>query len=98
MADVRDEVLGKIENIVRDGLEDHFKGKVTLDPIEANRDQYDDEDRFLYILIVVDGSLDEFDEEWTVGWLTELREKLVDIGVEEFPVPLFMERTGVGRN
>lgn len=92
---LHDEALQKVGAIVRDTLEGHFHGRLTFPVVDATRDKHDDEDRYVYITIVLDGNMEQFgdDEEWAIGWLTNLRDKLVDSGVDAFPLPSLIERS-----
>ena len=92
---LHDKALLRVGEIVRDTLEGHFHGRLTFPVVEATRDRYDDEDRYVYITIVLDGSMEQFgdDEEWAIGWLPSLRDKLVDSGVDAFPLPSLIEKS-----
>ena len=92
---LHDEALQKVRQIVLSTLEGHFDGRLTFPLVEATRDQRDEEDRYVYITIVLDGSMEQFgdDEEWAIGWLPSLRDKLVDSGGDAFPMPSLIEKT-----
>ena len=87
-----DEGLKQIATIAREGLEQYkvrFKFQVVVDR-ESNDYGDGDGEPYLDIAIICDANnVDELGASDLVGYLMTLRDKLVEIGVEEFPVPLF---------
>lgn len=78
----------KVIEIVRDGLEEHFKGRLTFPILAASIDEMDGS-QYVYITIVIDGKVEQMieDKKWAVHFFPELWSKLVDAGVEAFPLP-----------
>ena len=92
----QEERFERVKEVVREDLEGHFRDLFAFDPIVVHQaiDEYgdDDGDVYLRILIVFDGDQDLLDPAWTVGLIRRIRPKLIDAGVEEFPVPSFIKR------
>lgn len=87
------ERLQEVETIVREGLKKHCKDRFLFD-IEVNRqsDDFGDSDGepYLNIAIVLDtNSINENETPWLLQYITMLRNRLMEIGVEEFPVTSF---------
>ena len=93
----QEERFDKVKEIVRQDLEGHFRALFTFDPIVVHQaiDEFGDGqgEVYLCVLIVFDGNQDLLDPAWTVGLIRRIRPKLIDVGVEEFPVSSFIKRT-----
>ena len=67
-----------------------FRYKFVFDPIQVIPavDEYGDGDGELYlrIMIMFDGDQEALDPHWTSGLIRRIRPKLIEAGVEEFPV------------
>ena len=50
---LHDEALQRVRDIVRESLDGHFHGRLTFPVVDATRDRHDDEDRYVYITIVI---------------------------------------------
>ena len=87
----------RVEIIVRETLEDRFKGTFVFDPVLAvpEVDEFGDGDGSAYfrILIIFDGDRKQLDPGWTSGLIGRIRPKLIDAGIEEFPSPSFIEKS-----
>lgn len=87
-----EEGIRQIAAIVREGLEEYkvgFSFQVVVDR-EPNEFGDGDGEPYLDIAIICDANdVDELRAPDLVGYLTTLRDKLVESGVEEFPVPSF---------
>ena len=87
----------RAEIIVRETLEDRFKGKFVFDPVLAVPaiDEFGggDGSAYLRILIIFDGDQKQLDPGWTSGLIGRIEPKLIDAGIEEFPSPSFIEKS-----
>lgn len=94
--DTQEERFEKVKEAVREDLEGHFQDLFVFEPIVVHQDvdEFGDGDGEVYlrILIVFDGDQDLLDPAWTLGLIRRIRPKLIDVGVEEFPVPSFINR------
>ena len=85
----------QVKEVVREDLEGHFRDRLAFDPIVVHQavDEFGDGDGEVYlrILIVFDGDQGLLDPAWTVGLIRRIRPRLIDAGVEEFPVPSFIK-------
>ena len=74
------EVIDKVEGLVRKDLEGCFQDEFVFDPIIVNPelDHYGDE--FLHIYIIFDGDQKKLDPKWTVGLERRILE---DVPVDE---------------
>ncbi len=70
------EVIKRVESLIRNDLEERFKDEFVFDPIIVNPelDHYGDE--FLHIYIVYDGDRKKLDTKWTIGIETRLLQQL----------------------
>ena len=86
----------QVRNIVKTDLDQHFHNKPTFGPIVVHQesDEFGDDDgrEYVRILIILDGDQADLDPEWTSGLIRRIRPKLCDIGVNEFPIPSFIEK------
>ena len=89
--------LLQVAEIVRAELDRHFQQHPAFGPILVDPavDEYGDGDGSIYlrIRIIFDGDPEDLDSTWTSGLIRRIRPKLLDIGVKEFPVPSFIEKT-----
>lgn len=96
MIDAQQETDRKVSAIVQTELDQRFRQRPTFGPIMVRRevDELDD-DAPVYILIkiIFDGNQEDLDPRWTSGLIRRIRPKLLEIGVEEFPVPSFIAKT-----
>lgn len=87
----------RVEIIVRETLEDRFKGTFVFDPVLAvpEVDEFGGGDGSAYfrILIIFDGDQKQLDPGWTSGLIGRIEPKLTDAGIEEFPSPSFIEKS-----
>ena len=88
-----DKVPEQAASIARTILDGHY-GVGFAQDIEVRRQESmadDEHDTFLDITIVFDADDQEAcDPGWLVTFLTELRTALVEVGIEEFPVPSYL--------
>ena len=84
----------KVIEIVRTGLEEHFKGQLEFPMVAAALDEIDDRE-YVHITILVDGKVKEMlkDMDWAVHFFPSLRASLLDAGVAAFPLPEVIEKT-----
>lgn len=91
--DEADQVLEQVTSIARRMLDGHYGGGFAKD-IEVRREESmadDEHDTFLDITISFEAEdPKECDPEWLVTFLTELRTSLVEVGIDEFPVPSYL--------
>lgn len=87
-------VKRKVSDIVKTDLDGRFRQHLVFDPImvEQEVDEFDDEASYIRIRIIFDGDQKHLDPQWTVGLITRIRPKLLEIGVEEFPLPSFIAK------
>lgn len=87
----------RVEIIVRETLEDRFKGTFVFDPVLAVPaiDEFGggDGSAYLRIVIIFDGDRKQLDPGWTSGLIGRIEPKLIDAGIEEFPSPSFIEKS-----
>ena len=87
----------RVEIIVRETLENRFKGTFVFDPVLAvpEVDEFGGGDGSAYfrILIIFDGDQKQLDPGWTSGLISRIEPKLIDAGIEEFPSPSFIEKS-----
>ena len=87
----------RVEIIVRETLDDRFKGTLVFDPVLAvpEIDEFGGGDGSAYfrILIIFDGDQKQLDPGWTSGLIGRIEPKLIDAGIEEFPSPSFIEKS-----
>lgn len=83
----------KVEDIVRDTLEERFAGDFIFDPIVVipEIDEYGDD--YLDIIIVFDGDQANLDPSWTSGLIGRIQPHLAAAGIEAFPVPSFVVKS-----
>ena len=85
-----DEGLKQIATIVREGLEEYKVGFAFDVVVDRESNDFGDGEPYLDISIVCDANdVEELRVPDWVGYLTTLRDRLVESGVEEFPVPSF---------
>lgn len=89
-----EEARRKVIEIVRNGLEEHFKGQLEFPMVAAALDEIDDRE-YVHITILVDGKVKEMlkDMDWAVHFFPSLRASLLDAGVAAFPLPEVIEKT-----
>ncbi len=79
----KQEVIDKVEELVRKDLEGRFQDEFVFDPIIVNPelDHYGDE--FLHIYIIYKGDRKKLDTKWTIGIERRLFDQLTE---EEWPL------------
>ena len=85
----------KIGAIVKTDLDGYFHQKLVFDPIIVEReiDEFiDDDPAYISIRIIFDGDQKHLDPKWTVGLIRRIRPKLLELGVQEFPLPAFIAK------
>ena len=90
--DKTDEALEQVRAISRRILDGHYRNGFAKDIIvRRERSMADDEyDTFFDITIAFDAEdPNECDPGWLAAFLTELRASLVEVGIQEFPVPSY---------
>ncbi len=87
------EVIEKVENIIKKDLEERFKDEFVFDPIIVNPelDHYGDE--FLHIYIVFEGDQKKLDPKWTVGIEDRLLMQLAEDELPHTPGHAFIEKS-----
>ena len=87
----------RVETIVREILEDRFRDEFVFEPVLAVPavDEFGDGDgsTCLRIMIIFDGDQKQLDPGWTSGLIGRIEPKLIDVGIEEFPSPSFIEKS-----
>lgn len=89
------ETKQKVSEIVRIDLEQRLRQHIAFGPIIVQReiDEFDDEaPAYIDIKIIFDGDQKYLDPQWTSGLITRIRPKLLEIGVDEFPLPSFIAK------
>ena len=88
-----EEARRKVIEIVQNGLQEHFKGRLTFPVLAAALDEIDGR-QYVYITIVVNGKVEQMidDMKWAVRWFPNLRSRLLEAGVEAFPLPEVIEK------
>ena len=89
------EMHQRVSTIVQEELDHHFRQHPTFGPIIVQRavDEFDEDvPVYIDIKIIFDGDQEDLDPHWTSGLIRRIRPKLLEIGVEEFPVPSFIEK------
>lgn len=83
-----------VADIIRNILDDKFGDSLLFDQIIV-KDEVDPVDgmEYLNILIVFDGDQKLLDPKWTVGLTGHIRRKMAELGIYEFPVPSFSEKS-----
>ena len=77
------DVLKKIERIVRQAVEERFANEFVFDPILviSRQDYWDDERVFIYV--VYDGDFEKLDPDWTSGLVDMVMQQTTE---EELPI------------
>ena len=81
-----------IVKMVHEDLYGRFEGELEFGPVNIVEeiDQYGDP--YLHILIVFDGDQSKLDSKWTVGLMTRLSPRLIDLGIKHFPSRSFFSK------
>lgn len=85
----------KVSEIVRTDLDQGLRRHLAFGPIVVDReiDQFaDDTPAYVHIKIVFEGDQKHLDPRWIAGMIPRIRPKLMEIGVDEFPVPSFIAK------
>ncbi len=86
----------KVSAIVKTELDQRFPQNPAFGPIIVQRaiDESDDEAPvYIHIKIIFDGDQKDLDPHWSSGLIRRIRPRLLEIGVEEFPIPSFIKKT-----
>ena len=87
------EALEKAQNIIRDGLDAQFQGKVSFDSISITPRPGPDDEEYLDVLVVYDSG----DEDLVAQLLNSLYERISDdlraIGIDRSPSISYRDRT-----
>ena len=86
----------EVEKIVREILEERFNGQFVFDPIVVRNAVDHDGLDYIRIYIVYDGDQKLLDPGWTVGFAGRIIPKLMELGIDEFPIKSFVDRAGWG--
>ena len=83
-----------VANIIREMLDAKFGDTLVFDQIMV-KDQVDIVDgmEYLNIMIIFDGDRKYLDPKWTVGLTGRVRRKIAELGIYEFPVTSFSEKS-----
>lgn len=88
------ETLENVGEIVREMLDERFAGDFVFDPIRViPTEGYRDGEPYLKIMIVFDGDQRRLDPGWTGHLTGRLRRKLTELGIEDFPITYFIEKS-----
>ncbi len=84
----------KIQVIVKDILNERFNGQLVFDPIVVKNAVDHDGLDYIRIYIVYDGDRALLDPSWTAGFAGRIIPKLMELGINEFPIKSFVDRPG----
>ena len=84
----------EVEKIVREILDERFHGQFVFDPIVVRNAVDHDGLDYIRIYIVYDGDQKQLDPGWTAGFAGRLIPKLMELGIDEFPIKSFVDRAG----
>ena len=85
-----------IEGFVPGDLEEGLGNAFVFGPIivEPDFDEDDSSDlEYVWVNIIFDGNLNEFDHAWTAGLIGRLRSRLEKADITAFPITRFIERS-----
>ena len=89
------ETKERVREIVQSDLDEYYHRGIAFGPIivEPEVDQVDDRAPvYLDIKIIFDGDQKNLAPHWASGMIPRIRPKLMEIGVDEFPVPSFIAK------
>ena len=75
-------------------MEERFNGQFVFDPIVVRNAVDHDGLDYIRIYIVYDGEQKLLDPDWTVGFAGRIIPKLMELGIDEFPIKSFVDRAG----
>ena len=87
---ISQQVQDTVASIIRQDLEALFPEGIAFGPIEVEGEEFRDGDPFLKITIVYDGELDFSRMSDQTG---RIRDKLADVGIDEFPVTFSLPKS-----
>lgn len=85
----------KVSEIVRTDLDQGLRRHLAFGPIVVDReiDEFaDDAPAYVHIKIVFEGDQKHLDPRWIAGMIPRIRPKLLEIGVDEYPLPSFIAK------
>ena len=85
------EAMEKVREIFAETLDERYAGQLVFDPIIVKPDVGFYGDDYVRVLLVVNGDPDLLDAEWDVGLITRARDKLLKLGIHEFPSPYLID-------
>lgn len=89
------ETKERVREIVQSDLDEYYHRSIAFGPIivEPEVDQVDDRAPvYLDIKIIFEGDQKNLAPHWASGMIPRIRPKLMEIGVDEFPVPSFIAK------
>ena len=89
---ISQQVQDTVASIILQDLEALFPEGIAFGPIEVEGEEFRDGDPFLKITIVYDGDLLSLDNARLLE-IYRIRDKLIDVGIEEFPITYFSEKS-----
>ena len=93
---MNDQERDQVRTILQKELDQHYRQHPAFGPIIVYRevDEFDDDaPAYINIKIIFDGDQNALDPYWNSGLIMRLRTELLKIGVTEFPIPSFIEKT-----
>ena len=84
---------GKVEELVRELLDERFGDQFVFDPIKVVPRIDHDGDEYLHIYIVFDGDQSLLDPDWTLELAGRITPLLMDLGSLNPPSKTFIERS-----
>ncbi len=87
------EVLRKVENIVRNALAERFKDDFVFDPVIVQSKLDHDDEEYLDIWIVFDGDQKRLDPHWTAGLAGLILDQVTEDEVPVVPSKHFIKRS-----
>lgn len=89
------ETKEKVREIVKSDLDEYHYRDIVFGPIivEQEVDEFDDgAPVYVDIKIIFDGDQENLAPHWISGMIPRIRPKLIEIGVDEFPIPSFIAK------
>jgi hypothetical protein len=84
------EAMEKVKDIFAETLNERYAGELVFDPIivKPDVDYYGDD--YIQVWLIVNGDTNLLDPKWGAGLITQVRGKLEDEGITEFPSPYYI--------
>lgn len=92
---VNSETKEKVREIVQADLDEHYHRGIAFGPIivEWDVDEFDDRAPvYVDIKIIFDGDQKNLAPHWISGMIPRIRPKLMEIGIDEYPIPSFIAK------